>query len=178
MPHETFLMSNGGEPPSLSLFSPILLSNLSNPLSLFLSPFFIPITTFHTRPCPIPCSIPLFISLYLRSFVDTYSVLPSASISPSRSNSAIPHPLPSPRSSLHSSFFSLYLSISWYRGGVFEGSPHSFVFRGALHAGVNDRVGRRGAIARCCVECRITSGRGAINARIMFNIARLSGLAT
>lgn len=154
----------------LSLFSPRQLSSsLSNPLSLSLSPFFIPITTFHTRPCPIPSSTPLFISLYLRSFVDT-RVLPSAGIAVSLE---FCHSTPS-HSSLHPSFFPLSIHLLVSRR-CFRRVASLFCFPRGSPRGVNDR---RGAIARCCVECRITSGRGAINARIMFNIARLSGLAT
>lgn len=86
-------------------------------------------------------------------------------------------PIPPPHSSLHPSFFPLSIHLLVSRR-CFRRVASLFCFPRGSPRGVNDRVGRRGAIARCCVECRITSGRGAINARIMFNIARLSGLAT
>lgn len=194
LPHETFLMSNGGGPPSLFAVSTLPLPPaISSP-----RPFAVSFTSTLALQRRLPRGEPFLLFLPFLPSVSVYSVVLPC-FSP-------PFPPFSPRQP--------YLSISWYRGVFSKGrlflsiflspflplpislflsfSPSAFLSFSPSHSHfpspfssprdssftVNDHVGRRGAIARGRVECRITSGHGAINARIMLNIARLSAFPT
>ena len=188
-------MSNGGEPP-FSLFAvstlffpsvhpysslrPYFACHPLCPSSLFPAPFLRPNNLFlrpslsHSSAFILP-----FISLY--RFPSSLSlVLPSSRVIVLSHSVSLSLPLFGSGSAvsvwcatrLRSFFFPLSIHLLVSRR-VFEGSALSFVFR----AGLSTRrkrprwSPRRHRIARGgCVECRITSGRGAINARIMFNI--------
>lgn len=173
-------MSNGGEPPSLfsldinSLFPqrpPLLVPSSF----LYLSPslFRQPILCFlfsSRQPLFRPS---LFHSFVRFPFISFYRFPSPLSRPPLRDyhralfDSGL---LSLPRDHPASFFFpSIYPSLGI--AACFRRVGSLFCFPLGSPRGVNDRVGRRGAIARGCVECRITSGRGAINARIMFNIA-------
>ena len=143
--------------PASTLTRPFVLTlpvTLSVPPACSLLPFFVLTTSFSVRPCPIPLhsfsrlspSI-AFLRRY-RWFFPPRELSSSLTLSLSLFlSSALVQPFLSGVRPAFVLFFSLYLSISWYRG-VFSKGRLSLLFsaRGSPR-GVNDRVGRRGAIA-------------------------------
>lgn len=166
LPHETFLMSNGGRLPSLFAVSALPLPPPSTSATLRRFFAFTTVSPSHPRIAVSPAGEPFPRLSFFHSFVHFLFI-------PQRRPPSLPScpPLtPPPPATVHGH---PYLSISSSYRGVFSKGRHlSLLFSAGRSSRPNDRAGRRGAIARAdASNAGLRAAATAINARIMLNIA-------